>query len=386
MKTAPRVVSASQAKQWTHVVVHLLTWVLLAGMFGLATVIRLFLITVAAPVAHWGPFWLLLWLGAAIVLFLVGPFNARDGVAILQGSRAGGTVSPHASATGVVRQAPAGMQPATQFDVELASELPRLDSIGGMDELKQELRDTVGLVLEYPEEAAALKIEHGGVLLWGPPGVGKTAMARAVAGEFGLNFLGLNAGLLSTEGLVGVAAKKVNNAFATAEAHLPCLLFIDELETLAPGREAMNTDKPTVGSLLTALTEARKYSGQLVVMGATNHPDMVDAAIRRPGRFDLMVEITLPDWTGRMKIVQAKLQGRAVAADIDVQTISELTDGWSGATISTAVERGALSALRRYKYEGGEAVVTQADLLEGVEHAKKRAEKPSDAAPWPAPW
>src|SRR6202140_5154641 len=129
-----------------------------------------------------------------------------------------------------------------RFEVVRASALPTLAAIGGMQDLKAELRETVGLVLQYPREADVLKVEHGGILLYGPPGVGKTAMAKSVAGEFGLNFVGLNGRNLSTEGLLGVAAQKIGEAFETAESNLPCLLFIDELETVAPKRGRRNTD------------------------------------------------------------------------------------------------------------------------------------------------
>jgi SpoVK/Ycf46/Vps4 family AAA+-type ATPase len=263
-----------------------------------------------------------------------------------------------------------------RFDVIPAGEMEGFESIGGMEALKGELRETVGLVLRYPIEAAALKVEHGGVLMYGLPGVGKSAFARAIAGEFHLNALLLNAGNLSTEGLLGVAAQKVGEAFELAKGNLPCLVFIDELETVAGSRNAQNADKAAVGAFLTQLDDAVKVNG-LVVVGATNYLERVDEAVRRPGRFDLRVEIKLPDAKGREAILRAKLQGRACGENIELGSLVAATEGWSGAKIEVIIKRAAMSALARVE-TGGSPVILQSDLELGLQKAREFQESDVD--------
>jgi hypothetical protein len=263
-----------------------------------------------------------------------------------------------------------------RFEVIPAGEMKGFESIGGMEALKGELRETVGLVLRYPIEAAALKVEHGGVLLFGRPGVGKSAFGRAIAGEFHLNALLLNASNLSTEGLLGVAAQKVGEAFELAKAHLPCLVFIDELETMAGSRNAQNADKAAVGAFLTQLDAAVKLNG-LVVVGATNYLDRVDEAVRRPGRFDLCVEIKLPDAKGREAILRAHLRGRACSQDIELGSFVAATEGWSGAKIEVIIKRAAMSALGRVE-TGGCPVILQSDLELGLQKAQEFQEPDED--------
>jgi hypothetical protein len=258
------------------------------------------------------------------------------------------------------------------FEVVIASALPTFSDIGGMAALKGELRETVGLVLRYPVEARALKVEHGGVLLYGPPGVGKSMFARAIGGEFRLNAVLLNAGNLSTEGLLGLAAQKVGEAFAVARANLPCLVFIDELETVAGRRDEQNADRSTVGAFLTQLDDAVKVNG-LVVVGATNHLDWVDEAVRRPGRFDLLVAVTVPDAKGREAIVRAHLAGRAHQDGIDLGWLVRETEGWSGAQLELIVKRGAAEALQRVA-TGLPAVISQHDVEVGFEKVRSHEE------------
>jgi hypothetical protein len=272
--------------------------------------------------------------------------------------------------------APGG--PRGRFEVIPAGEMRGFESIGGMEALKGELRETVGLVLRHPKEAALLKVEHGGVLLYGPPGTGKSAFARAVAGEFGLNAILLNASNLSTEGLLGVAAQKIGEAFELAKKNLPCLVFIDELDTMGGSRNAMNADQAAVGAFLTQLDAAVKVNG-LVVVGATNYLDRVDTAVRRPGRFDLCVEIKLPNAKGREAILRAHLQGRPCGQDIELGELVAATEGWSGAKVEVIVKRAAMSALGRVE-TGGSSVILQSDLELGLQKAQEFQEPESEPA------
>jgi transitional endoplasmic reticulum ATPase len=254
-----------------------------------------------------------------------------------------------------------------EFEVELPDELATFADVGGMEELKQEVRDTVGLVLQHPDEAERYDIEWNGILLHGPPGVGKTFFARAIAGEYGLSLMHVSTGDL-IGGIVGQSAQNIDKAFQTALQHLPCLLFFDEFDSVAQRRD--NTpdqeSRRTVNQLLTSL-EAHRDERELLVMAATNSIEHLDPAVIRPGRFDRHIRIDLPDAEARRAIFEAELDDRPTAADVDLDELVRRTEGMTPAGISKIVDTAALETFRQATQTGEEVHVDTADLLAAIE-------------------
>jgi transitional endoplasmic reticulum ATPase len=225
-------------------------------------------------------------------------------------------------------------------------ELPSFADVGGMDVLKNELRDTLGLVLAHAGEAERYRITWNGILLHGPPGAGKTYVARATAGEFGLSLFHVSTSQIMTA-LVGQSARNVPRLFDLATQHLPCILFFDEFDAVAQRRgELPNPEaRQVVNQLLQTLEEYRSVP-ELVVMAATNELDTLDEAVIRPGRFDRHIRVDLPDQGAREAIFAAQLRGRPVAADLDLTELGHRTRGLSAAAVTQVVESAALAGLR----------------------------------------
>nr|MBA2296741.1 ATP-binding protein [Actinomycetota bacterium] len=186
-----------------------------------------------------------------------------------------------------------------EFEVQSPEELTSFADVGGMETLKQEVRDTVGLMLEHPDDAERYGIEWNGILLHGPPGVGKTYFAEAIAGEYEMSFIHVSTGDLVAS-LVGGSARNIEKAFDTALKHLPCLLFFDEFDSVAQRRDSTpdQESRRTVNQLLTSL-EAHRDERRLLVLAATNSVEHLDPAAIRPGRFDRHIRIDLPDAAAR---------------------------------------------------------------------------------------
>jgi transitional endoplasmic reticulum ATPase len=253
------------------------------------------------------------------------------------------------------------------FDVQSPDELTDFDDVGGMERLKQEIRDTVGLMLEHPEDAERYGIEWNGILLYGPPGVGKTFFARAIAGQYGLNFIHVSTGDL-VSGIVGGSARNIDKAFDTAVQNLPCLLFFDEFDSVAQRRD--NTpdqeSRRTVNQLLTAL-EANHGERGLLVMAATNSLEHLDPAVIRPGRFDRHIRIDLPDADARREIFRTELDERPTAPDVDLDVLVQRTEGMTPAAISKIVDTAALDVFREAAETGENLELTTEALLSAIE-------------------
>jgi transitional endoplasmic reticulum ATPase len=225
-------------------------------------------------------------------------------------------------------------------------ELPSFADVGGMDELKNELRDTLGLVLAHAGEAERYRITWNGILLHGPPGAGKTYVAHATAGEFGLSLFQVSTSQILTA-LVGQSARNVPALFDLAARHLPCVLFFDEFDAVAQRRgELPNPEaRQVVNQLLQTLEEYRSVP-ELIVMAATNDLDTLDEAVIRPGRFDRHIRVDLPDQSAREAIFAAQLRGRPAKAELDLPDLARRTRGLSAAGVAQVVESAAMAALR----------------------------------------
>jgi transitional endoplasmic reticulum ATPase len=253
------------------------------------------------------------------------------------------------------------------FNVEPPSELDDFSDVGGMDSLKQEVRDTVGLVLEHPDDAERFGIEWNGILLHGPPGVGKTFFARAIAGQYELNLMHVSTGDL-IGGIQGQSAQNIDKAFKTAAQNLPCLLFFDEFDSIAQRRDNSpdQESRRTVNQLLTSL-EAYRDERRLLVMAATNDVSHLDPAVIRPGRFDRQIRIDLPDAKAREAIFKAELDDRPTAADVELAELVRRTEGLTPAAISKIVDTAALDVFREATESGQSLQLDTAHLLSAVE-------------------
>ncbi len=253
-----------------------------------------------------------------------------------------------------------------QFKVTPADALPTFADLGGMEDTKAELRDTVGLLIEHADEAAKYGITWNGVLLHGPPGVGKTFFAKAAAGELGLNLLHVSTGDLVSS-FVGESARNVQKAFETAEQHRPCVLFFDEFDSIAGRRDATpnQEDRRAVNQLLQSLEEHRGYA-DLVVMAATNSLEALDPAVIRAGRFDRHVRVDRPDDAARRSVFRAQLADRLVADGVDLADLARRTRGLTPAEIAQTVERASLAAFKEAAASGDEVHITMEHLLAAV--------------------
>jgi len=245
--------------------------------------------------------------------------------------------------------------------------------VAGVDEAKAELKEIVDF-LKHPSEYGRLGARMPkGVLLVGPPGTGKTLLARAVAGEAGVPFFSIN-GSEFVEMFVGVGAARVRDLFVQSREKAPAIIFIDELDALGRARGAypyMGHDEKeqTLNQLLVELDGFDSRSG-LVVIAATNRPEILDPALLRAGRFDRQVLVDRPDKGGRIDIVNLYLKGHKLAADVSAEKIAALTPGFTGADLANLVNEAALVATRRDAKE-----IAMADFTEAVERIIAGLEK-----------
>jgi transitional endoplasmic reticulum ATPase len=254
-----------------------------------------------------------------------------------------------------------------EFEIEPPEELETFADVGGMETLKQELRETVGLMLEHPEEAERYAIEWNGILLHGPPGVGKTFFARAIAGEYRLNLIHVSTGDLISS-LQGGSARNIDKAFETALQNLPCLLFFDEFDSVAQRRD--NTpdqeSRRTVNQLLTAL-EAHRDERELLVMAATNSIEHLDPAVIRPGRFDRHIRIDLPDAEARRAVFAAELADRPTARNVELDELVRRSEGMTPAALAKIVDSAALAAFKRATESGQQIELDTPQLLDAID-------------------
>ena len=222
--------------------------------------------------------------------------------------------------------------------------------VAGQDEAKQELEEVVEF-LKYPEKFAALgaRIPHG-VLLVGPPGTGKTMIARAVSGEAGVPFFHIS-GSEFVEMFVGVGASRVRDLFDQAKRNAPAIVFVDEIDAVGRQRGSglggsHDEREQTLNQILVEM-DGFESNSNVIVIAATNRPDVLDPALLRPGRFDRQVTLDLPDVRGRRAVLDVHVKGKPLEQDISLQTIARQTPGFSGADLANLVNESAILAARR---------------------------------------
>lgn len=238
------------------------------------------------------------------------------------------------------------------------------DDVAGEDEAKENLSEIVDF-LHHPDKYAKIGAQMPkGVLLVGPPGTGKTMLAKAVAGEAGVPFFPI-AGSEFVEMFVGMGASKVRDLFQQAKQKAPCIIFIDEIDAIGQKRtgNAMGNSEreQTLNQLLTEM-DGFNADDNVVILAATNRPESLDPALLRPGRFDRRVPVELPDLAGREAILKAHAKKVALGDDVDFHTIARMAAGASGAELANIVNEAALRAIRDHR-----DAVSQADLEESIE-------------------
>ena len=254
---------------------------------------------------------------------------------------------------------PAGtvmISPSTELNIakpqlrELSHRKVTYADIGGLDAQLRRIREMIELPLKYPEAFVRLGVEPPkGVLLYGPPGTGKTVIARAVAAESDAWFTSISGPEVIGK-YYGESEERLRAIFEEAQANAPAIIFIDEVDAIAPKREEMGGEKQVerrvVAQLLT-LMDGLSSRGQVVVIAATNIPNTLDPALRRPGRFDREIAVPIPDRNGRFDILKIHTRGMPLADDVDMNRLADITHGFVGADLQALAKESAMMALRR---------------------------------------
>jgi transitional endoplasmic reticulum ATPase len=227
--------------------------------------------------------------------------------------------------------------------------IPRVnyEDIGGLRHEIQKVREMIELPMRHPEIFDRIGIEAPrGVLLFGPPGTGKTLLAKAVANETNANFYSIGGPEIMSK-FYGESEERLRETFKQAQENAPSIIFIDEIDSIAPKREEVSGDveKRVVSQLLTIM-DGLESRGKVVVIGATNRPDALDPALRRPGRFDREIEIGIPDQKGRLEILEIHTRGMPLTEEVNLSSIAKVTHGFVGADLEAVCREAAMKSLR----------------------------------------
>ena len=247
------------------------------------------------------------------------------------------------------------IQPTTQIQIEgVEREEGRplavtYEDVGGLGKETQRVREMIELPLKYPQVFDRLGIDAPkGVLLHGPPGCGKTLIARAVANETDAFFISISGPEVMAK-YYGESEARLRSIFEQAQQNAPAIVFLDELDAIAPKREELGGERQVekrVVSQLLAILDGLESRGQIIVIGATNIPDVLDPALRRPGRFDRELSIPIPDKNGRLEILQIHTRGMPLGDDVSLEKLAEITHGFVGADLQALAREAAMVVLR----------------------------------------
>ncbi|MGH9918607.1 MAG: AAA family ATPase, partial [Nitrososphaerales archaeon] len=276
------------------------------------------------------------------------------------------------------------VQPSAMREVLVQVPNVKWEDIGGLTSVKEELTEAVEWPLKYGKLFAKGDVKPPkGILLYGPPGTGKTLIAKAVANESEANFISIKGPELISK-WVGESEKGVREVFRKARAAAPCVIFFDEVDAIAPRRKSGETDSQVtervVSQLLTEMDGLEELKG-VVVLGATNRPDIIDEALLRPGRFDKILRIPPPDKEGRIEILKIHTKKKPLANDVDVTKLAELTEGYTGAELAAAANVASIAAIKQFvKAHGKEAeagaadlTITMRDFEEAIKETRRKA-------------
>ena len=222
------------------------------------------------------------------------------------------------------------------------------EDIGGLKDEIQKVREMIELPLRHPEIFEKLGVEAPkGVLLYGPPGTGKTLLAKAVANESNAHFISISGPEIMSK-FYGESEARLREIFKEAREKAPTIVFIDEIDSIAPKREEVTGEvERRVVSQLLSLMDGLEARGKVIVIAATNRPNAIDPALRRPGRFDREIEIKVPDKSGRFEILQIHTRHMPLTQDVDLEKLSAVTHGFVGADLEYLCKEGAMKTLRR---------------------------------------
>jgi transitional endoplasmic reticulum ATPase len=275
------------------------------------------------------------------------------------------------------------VQPSAMREVLVQAPNVKWEDIGGLTGVKQELTEAVEWPLKYGKlfQKGDVKPPKG-ILLYGPPGTGKTLIAKAVANESEANFISIKGPELISK-WVGESEKGVREVFRKARAAAPCVIFFDEVDAIAPRRksgegESQVTER-VVSQLLTEMDGLEELKG-VVVLGATNRPDLIDEALLRPGRFDKILRVPPPDKEGRLEILKIHTKKKPLSKDVDVANLAELTEGYTGAQLAAVANAASIAAIKQYvKAHGkdaaaatGDLTITMRDFEEAIKETKRK--------------
>ncbi|MGY5143422.1 MAG: CDC48 family AAA ATPase [Candidatus Nitrosopumilus sp. bin_32a] len=271
------------------------------------------------------------------------------------------------------------VRPSALREVQVQVPNVSWDDVGGLDQLKEELREAVEWPIKYKDAYDYVDVESPkGILLHGPPGTGKTMIAKALAKMTESNFISIKGPELLSK-WVGESEKGVREIFRKARQAAPCIIFLDEVDALVPRRGSGGSDshvtENVVSQILTEIDGLEELHNVLII-GATNRLDIVDEALLRPGRFDRIIEVPNPDEKGRQHIFEIHTKKKPLASDVKISEIVKLTDNFSGAEIAAVTNRAAIAALKRYVSAKSENVkeikITQQDLIDAVDKVRPR--------------
>jgi transitional endoplasmic reticulum ATPase len=235
---------------------------------------------------------------------------------------------------------------------EIYTERPNVDwdDIGGLHKTKDELEKAIEWPIRFPEIFKRMnKVPASGILLYGPPGTGKTMLAKAVANKTEANFISIKGPELFSK-WVGESERGIREIFRKARAAAPCVIFFDEIDAIASTRgisDSSGVSQKVVSQLLTEIDGLVELKG-VFILAATNRPDIIDPALRRPGRFDKIIEVGMPDAISRKEIFEAHLKGLRLAAGIDTMDLANQTNGYTGAEIAAIIDEARMLAIQEF--------------------------------------